>query len=341
MKIFKKANLTVITTALLGVFTILVIGLQIYFQNQETTKLETTLFNILQFLLSLAFSVLLTKMTLKDEFQKSQKKFAISAFRRINEINMGLERLISRVRNQTKGATKETFQELEVINALALSVRGNIKSSIADWADIIGEEIELVQKIESLEGSNEVLLEIPESQSETRKPQIDNAPILKQLEENNAQIDKLMKNLPASLKITTQQTQKKSNSISGIVSRLIKQKKDYGELFFDGFWDPSFPKNITELAIGSRLYVSIGDVGSRVAILMFKTDKNEPVGVLTNGSANKYFEWSEALFQLFGKSTLSTQLVKVSRRLKNDDEARYYFQVKALDAFDEIYQGDE
>ena len=132
----------------LALLTAATIILRISTCNAETTKLETTLFSILQFLFSIGFAYVLAQIVPRDQFMKSQRRFAVAAYRRIKEIDRGVEHLLSRTRYQMKVVSKETLRELEVIRAIAAGICESIKSSVADWGDVIREEIETLEKIE-------------------------------------------------------------------------------------------------------------------------------------------------------------------------------------------------
>jgi hypothetical protein len=47
-----------------------------------------------------------------------------------------------------------TDHELDVITEIGIGIRESIRSSISDWADIIGDEIETVEKIQMIEKNN-------------------------------------------------------------------------------------------------------------------------------------------------------------------------------------------
>lgn len=181
---------------ILLILTVIVIGLQIYYSGSNSTKLETSLFSVLQFILSLGFSWLLARITLQSEFKKSQKNFAIAAYRRILEINNAIERLINRVNSHMKNSGPELSHELDVISEVTLGVRESIQSSVADWADIIGEEIEKINRIQKLK-------EQKFEQTSQIKDLDSGQSIDKILSQLNEQINGLESSLPATLRFTT------------------------------------------------------------------------------------------------------------------------------------------
>ena len=74
---------------------LITISLQIFLSGQESTRLETSLFSILQFIFSLGFSWLLARMSMREHFLQSQRNVALSAYRRSIEISNAVNRLIS------------------------------------------------------------------------------------------------------------------------------------------------------------------------------------------------------------------------------------------------------
>jgi drug/metabolite transporter (DMT)-like permease len=64
---------TALISAIFGVLVIATITMQIVTSNNQT-KIEATLFNILQFIFSIAFGWYVTKITTANEFQQNQKR---------------------------------------------------------------------------------------------------------------------------------------------------------------------------------------------------------------------------------------------------------------------------
>lgn len=160
--------------------------LNIYYATKGLTQVETTLFSILQFLFSLSFSYILTKMSLKKEFEESQQKFAIAAYRRIKEIQRSIERVLERTK-PNREMTTEVKHEMDVIKNMVLGILDSVNSSTSDWADIIGNFIGKIEKIEELKSK-------AESQSEANETTIADQPNVTE------EINKLREELPVSLR---------------------------------------------------------------------------------------------------------------------------------------------
>lgn len=125
-----------------GIIAFCLILLSIIFSSyNKLSGLEVALFNVLQFTFSIIFTWLFSTATSEKQFKESQRKFAISAYRRILEIDKGIERIIT----LTEGNNEKT--NTIVIQTAAIGIQESIKSSIADWTDIIGPEIETIEEI--------------------------------------------------------------------------------------------------------------------------------------------------------------------------------------------------
>ncbi len=249
-------NTTLVFAIALAVFAGVTVVVQVATVDESTTKLESALFNALQFVLSIGFAWILARMSFKEEFREGQKQFAISAYRRINEINSGVKRLLSRVRRQSPALSKETRQELEVIQAISTGVSDSIQSSIADWADIIGEELVTLDRIEELQHEDVFSSEIVQ-QDVAEAVALDN-----RIEEMN----RLIQSLPHQLQVIAR-SERRDDLISAI-RQLDREKERIGTVLLSGFWDPSFERDVRELSEGDILTAQIGDAGSRIGALI-------------------------------------------------------------------------
>lgn len=285
--------------------------LQVSTTDEATTKLESALFSVLQFMFSIGFSWLLARISLKAEFKQSQKQFAISAYRRINEINFGVQRILSRVKLSFAEASIETRHELDVIRAISTGVSDSIQSSIADWADVIGEELVTLEKIEELREAATTSETLPESLETTA------------LTSKLAELNKLIESLPHQLQVVAR-TERSDSDVETLVRKLDTKRKRIGKVFLEGFWDPSFGRKITEFSAGDTLTAQIGTVGTRRSALIVKDDNDVPIGVLTNTFSQKYEKFTESVLKHMGKSyfTVTISFIAPSQRGQ-----RHYFTV--------------
>jgi len=316
---------------ILALSTACTVFLQIYLANQQTAKLETTLFSVLQFVFSLGFAWILSRVEAKREFVQSQRQFAIAAYRRINEIDEGVERVISRARSQIKSASNETARELDVIVAIAIGIRSSIKSSIADWGDVIGEEIITMNKIEQLNDNQ--LQSISDTETEevpvtAESKLIENITDAK-IKDNVELLNKLRESLPYSLQIIAQKGLSRANTLRSIISNLEIEMLHKGQIELRGFWDKEFKRDIWTFNAGDKLRICIGASGSRDNALIAKDDNGLPVGVITNLSDGSYDLFKRAVMKFMNKDEFLAEIVSIER--EESDGGRHYFRVRAYE----------
>ena len=310
---------------LLLIATIATISLEIVFSGPQSTKLETSLFSILQFICSLGFSWFLARLSLGDEFQRSQRQFAISAYRRIIEINNAVNRLITR--STTNKDDFDTTHELDVINEIGIGIRESIRSSISDWADIIGNEIKAVEKIQLIR------------EQQTIEQQMEGFPVgaksQSQENESNRAIEQLLSTLPSSLKIVADDIGRDySSRREKGRKRLLREVKEKGYIEVEGFHEsPDFETDIYNFKEGDILHVRTGDdKGSRIGVIIAYDDNGSSVGVIVNklsGIAESYSDAAHILFDYLRRSQSDVQIMSIERGKCKDEQ--HYFIAKILD----------
>ena len=311
-------DITVVMAVVLGLLVAVVVILQIILTGPSTTTLETTLFSILQFLLSLGFAWVLSRLSFRREFEDSQKRFAVAAFRRICEIDMAASRLISAIRSGISQSRPDSQSELKILHAISVGIRQTAKSSIADWGDIIGEEIATMEKIEDLKIEQETLSE----NSRVGSIEGESVPEVRKLEESlkalENQLDQLSQALPAPLKILARSSiRHDDNGISRAHDYFAQQLHQSGTLSLKGFWEPNcgFSESVDHLEVGQMLTASIGDSKDRVASLLIRDKNNDVVGVVTNSAmASDYPEFVAGIVRAIGSSQFPIKLSSIDRR---------------------------
>jgi hypothetical protein len=319
----RHINFDVVTASILLLLTAIVIILQILFSGPNSTRLETSLFSIIQFILALAFSWILARISLKEEFRKSQKSFAIAAYRRITEIDAAIERLIDRTSSHIRIGHPETKKELDVILEISLGVRESIKSSISDWADIIGEEIVTINKIKELQ--EEKFMQPLRSTDYNTKDKI--------IELNN-KIEEMLSSLPTPLRLSTEAESLSYTEKQEIVKSLLDQEiVDKGFISLEGYCDDDFDSNIGTCNVGDRLKVRIGDGKRRKSVLIAYDQDNKSKGVILNkfSAFGPYPETMMLFLDSFEQSEFDIELISIQRRPDEACEVYYNFSAKLLD----------
>jgi len=258
----KKVNYAILFIALIGA--IIIIILQIYNAN-NTTKVETTLYNILQFIFSITFSWLITKLVTFEQFKNTQKQFAFSAFRRIKEIEGVIDRLHNYVISKN---TSET--NIEVIHNSLIDARSIIRNSIADWSDIIGDEIATTNEIERLEKIKII------------SPEVVNSKYFDKTREVELKLSELRSNLPSQL----QQIYRRDPLIltDDQFNMLYNNYLKNNGLRLDAFWDKddSFTGNINYIKKGNPVLIARSLTIHRSNPYIVFDMKEDSLGVITN-----------------------------------------------------------
>jgi hypothetical protein len=189
----KKYQLSVeiISTIILGILVIVTITTQIL--TKEPTKLEVGLFSIIQFILSIGFSWLLSRIVTKSEYEDSLKRYAFSAYRRIKDIDNTLERLVTEINRMRQTYPKDQLHELDTLRLITENMEITVSSSITDWTDIIGDEISKKEELDKTE-KEKFLIENKQNFL------IGNSQTNVKLEELSLKIEGLKQELPSVLK---------------------------------------------------------------------------------------------------------------------------------------------
>lgn len=131
--------------------TIAVIIIQIINSSRPLSQLETSLFSVTQFIFSILFGWLITRLVTKNEYYENLKDYGLSAYRRIRDIKRSLFRLRNVITENRDKYPKEKTHELDILLKIVDDVDDTVVSSIADWGSIIGSEVKKAETIETLE----------------------------------------------------------------------------------------------------------------------------------------------------------------------------------------------
>jgi hypothetical protein len=187
-------RIEIITAIVLGVLAIACFILQGINLNASTTKMETALFNVLQFLLTVGFSWFSSRAISRADFESSLKRFAISAYRRVMDIEQIIMRLQRESRKMPILNASSDSAHMPAIEAMVLDCTQIVRSSISDWSDVIGEELLALERIQRLQREKDSLASENEYGGEDSKIES----IKKELQ---VQIEKLKGSLPTQLRL--------------------------------------------------------------------------------------------------------------------------------------------
>jgi len=185
----KTNNTDYLILALFGIAGILVYGVQLVFPNPQPNPRETTLYTVLQLIISISFGWILQRIDSRRQYQQSLRQFALSAYRRISDIEKSVKKIKVTIVEKRINYPKDKAHELDILEVVVEELGNTVNSSILDWADIIGEEISKKEKIE--------LLQIEQQELKSRlynKSKDDET--LQRLEEVREEINSLRSDLP-------------------------------------------------------------------------------------------------------------------------------------------------
>ena len=286
-KRFSQLITVVLAIAVLGT-----LSMQIARAN-ESTSTETALFSVLQFIFSVAFAWLLARTSFRSEFLENQRNFAIAAFRRIKSIERAVTRLLSH-----SAMTEEDVREnprMTALREIGLGLRDSIDASIADWADVIGDEIEIVQELESLRSRR------LREDFETGEPDE---------EQFDSRFEELLEQLPSSLRVASRGSS--NRNLAEVAKSCEEEMEKYGAIRFHVYVDDDFDVEAQHVLAGEELQVAIRDGNhNRTACLIAHRPSGEKVGVLENFSSGlDYGEFVEAFVRWYGRSEFPVRVLE-------------------------------
>lgn len=311
----KKENIVVFILGLAAVTSIIV---EIWVSDSQSTKTESALFGILQFVFSLAFAWLLSRHNSKEEFESQQKKFAIAAFRRIKEIESQTRHLIRRLSKAIDGPENKYCHELDIAKTLAISISDTAQSSKLDWADIIGDQIETIETIENIQGESIGYMDDLSGngdESSNNHPGVD--------------VNELKKSLSTELKLSLENRSRFSTK-----SILRKQIEENGALKLYGFVDTKWAnyRDPSELHLGEPLTIRIADEGNRIATLAAYDKDGAFVGSFLNRYPDSYSDFTRAACQVIGSSEFEGEIVAIKKQKEGSNRTHFDVVAHPLDA---------
>lgn len=315
-----KNTFSIWITIILGVLTICAFILQIVTTGEKTTQLETALFSIIQFTLSIGFGWVLTRTVTKEEYEESTKKFAIGAYRRIADIEKMIVRLQSQVEIMRQDYKQEKYHALDVVKAIVVDINATIQSSISDWTDVIGDELLTLQQIQKLEVEKDKIISEP--------PPTESNPINERLEILEKNINILTAKLPARLRY---QKQAETFDYKAEAVKLIDRHNADKGLVLTAFWDSTFELDPCEMKVGEKVFASVDSVNTRIAALIVKSINGKKVGVITNGIGSSYENFVHIMGVCFHESRFSAEIISMQPHQLDKKNPRHYFDIKVLD----------
>lgn len=284
--------------------------------------LVTALFNVLQFVFSLLFGWILTRVVTREEFEESRRNFAISAYRRILDISSSFDNLKYKLaeKAQLSGVARAEF---ESVSAMTFAIEQTIASSIADWTDIIGEEIETVNAMQRLKNERD--------EAVARAALLDStATELQHLKSITAsyeqQISTLKMELPRSLRQAPLYNDTELEVLR-YASRL-RSKLRRGGLYLEGFWDSAFERDAHAVESGTPVELRLAAIPGRVPVWVAYSEDGHTIGQLINPATSDYDQvFTPALMSVLGEKFTALMTERNRIVIPDGNTTRHYFAI--------------
>jgi hypothetical protein len=302
------------------VLAILAIGsfaIQALTLEKGTSPRETVLFNTLQFLLTLGFGWFSTRALSRAEFERSLKQFAIGAYRRISDIETMIERLQQRVRQAHGDPEADTVTDLHVVSAVLDDTVLVVRSSTADWADVIGEEILALEQIAKLRR------EKTELQAESGAVQHDLS-ASENVTAIDEEIQELVKRLPLNLRVVSSRSEdddtEKRHRVEWMRWRHQEENGLRLRIVAGGIY--RCDGDLSSLTPTTALFAMLDGATGGVPI---EDTSGRRFGSALNNSPLDYAEFRELLVTTFGITRLPVQFLK---NVGDNGEGTAWYEVK-------------
>ena len=296
-----------IAAVALGVLAIGAFALQVYSFDSKTTQRETVLFNTLQFLLTLGFGWFSTRAVSRAEFERNLKQFAIGAYRRITDIEAMVDRLRSRLHQGQTNAESST--NLEVVSCVLEDTLQVVRSSTADWADVIGDELLALQTIQSLRQEKTELKFVPALEESIRSTD-------QRIQEIDTKIERLTNRLPPNLQIESRRAdfdeRLLAHQVDWMRDRHLEEDGLRLSVVAGGQWRSD--GDVTKLDSGSELYAVLDSTGANV-----ENADGVILGRILNNSPLDYAAFKTTLSECFGKPKIAVHFVTLVGKRQDKD----------------------
>jgi len=308
-----------IVAIVLGLLAIGCFLLQITTTSEKSTRLEAALFSMLQFLLTVGFAWFTTRAISRTEFERSLKRFAIGAYRRIADIERINNRLRASVREIASVSTDQDRGDLAMIEDIVEDAGHVIRSSIDDWADVIGEELVALESMRRLEREKNEL----KASSEITHDKPKQTDAIQNLE---AQIDALRTKIPTNLLVISRKDEHYHEVMAA--AWLARKHAEQGGFKFrvvagGDYSDEPDPK---KLKLDQELFTRKTKLGALDAL----DSSGSLLGRVLNPLPYDYDTSVKILEQCYGTSELALKYEKTIKEYERRKGRYIHYQVSVL-----------
>jgi hypothetical protein len=302
-----------ITSIVLGVAAIGCFVLQVRSFSKETTARETALFNTLQFVITVGFGWFSTRAISRVQFEENLRRFAVSAYRRIADIDRMVHRLRRHLEVSMQEASSEHQGELRVVAAVVEDTLQVVKSSASDWADVIGDELLAIENIKRLEQERDELTD--RQQQETHNPEKTS----NDLRKLDHEITELVSQLPPQLRLEAKSNRPDRFATFHAGEWLAKrhQKDDGLRLSIVCGGDYACDRDLKNIQPQEALRLCRGERGT----LVVQDSTGTKCGRVLNATPLSYDDFVTAMETCYGAPEVSVEFLAIER---TSDEFTWY-----------------
>lgn len=313
----------VVTALVMGLMAVATFAYQVSLLDEQTTKREALLFNVLEFVFTVGFAWFSSRAVGRTEFEASLKRFAISAYRRIADI----ERMVGRLHSQVQqyrplNETESGSSALKVVEAIIGDTAQVVRSSMSDWADVIGDELLSLENLRRLESEKRALVSFPHDVRGKPSTEIEET-----IAKLDVEIEEARKNLPATLAIQSDDVTQLVVNAQHAASWMSKRHKEEGGLKLNAVTGDAYPNDrpYADLEVGERLFIVDEKDGLNLA-----DAAGNVVARVQNNSPLPYPAFSKAIVQCYDSDRVLCRLIEKLGEDRRDGEDYAWVRIEIL-----------
>lgn len=309
--------------AVLGVLAIAAFVAQAMTIAPGANPLAVVLFNVLQFTLTTGSAWFSSRAVSRAEFAESMKRFAASAYRRVADIEVMVEKLQRRIGAMRAKRAAEDCADLDLIAAVVEDASQVVRSSISDWADVIGEELLALEQIKMLEREKRTFDHRRGTPGETSE-------IGQRVAELDKQIAALASMLPVNLQLEARREDQTAapNEFATDWMAEMHQKQEGLRLEVVSGGQYTSTRNPKLLESSEALFTfRAADEGIDIV-----DAAGYPIGRVLNNSPLDYDDFRDALFNCYGTQRIPVAFDEVTAEQTETENrpAQVWYQVRVV-----------
>ena len=238
-----------------------------------------TILDAIVFFLALAIGWIIQGILSRADYQRGLKDYALSAYRRVTDISDSVARMKSEAHQEILQHPESVPPVLHVIDALADELGNTVRSAIVDWADVIGDDIDTLHRLDQAQRMQLRALHNLEPPSDSSTA----SETLRRLEQ---EIETLRGNLPTSLRTAIDlegDMLPREGRLSPLVLRSLRatiRDTSSVRLMVRSF-SPLTSHVVSAITRGAPYSLHI-DVAAGSEFLIIKAEDGEELGVVAN-----------------------------------------------------------